>query len=243
MSEAAVSGTPHFSYDAHARTCDPEDFLGQTKRTVHGVPLGEDQIGMIITQIRNLLELGRDDRLAEIACGNGFLSARLFADVRGYHGSDISEYLIGVARKHFQRDPDFTFSQQDGLGHIRNEPRPQEYTKLLCYASAQYFSDDDLLALLRSVRQRFPRLSRVLLGNCPDRRKLEQFFHGKAPPAAELDDTGTALGRWRTPESLCAIAKVAGWDTTIAAMPPQFSGANYRFDALLTAQSTDGRMA
>jgi len=226
-----------FSYDAHARTCRPDDFLGQTKRTVRGVPLGEDQIGMIIAQIRELLALTRDDRLAEIACGNGFLSAQLFADMRGYHGSDISEYLITVARRHFQRDPDFTFSQQDGLGHVRDEPRPQDYTKLLCYASAQYFSDDHLLVLLQSVRQRFSRVSRVLLGNCPDRSKVEQFFQGNSPPAAALDDTGTALGRWRTPESLCAIAAAAGWDAKIAAMPSQFSGANYRFDALLTPRS------
>lgn len=242
MTETAFSGAPRFSYDAHARTCLPGDFLGQTKRTVHGVPLGEDQIGMIITQIRDLLALTCEDRLAEIACGNGFLSARLFPDLCGYHGSDISEYLIGVARKHFQREPDFRFSQQDGLGHVRDEPRPQDYTKLLSYAAAQYFSDDQLLALLRSVRRRFCLVSRVLLGNCPDRHKVEQFFRGKPPRAAELDDIGTALGRWRTPESLCAIAAAAGWNTRIAAMPPQFSGSNYRFDALLTPRSADTAM-
>jgi hypothetical protein len=228
---------PPFSYDRHARTCAPDDFLGQTKRTVHGAPLGEDQVAMIVSQIRTLLKPAAEDRLFEIACGNGYISQHFFSELGGYQGSDISEYLIEVALRNFERSPDFTFVQRSALEHLREVANPGEFTKMLCYASAQYFSDEQLAELLQLARCRFPAVRRFLVGNCPDREKAKDFFQGRPPADADLDDTGTALGRWRTVASLRRIAECVGWDVAIAGMPPAFSGATYRFDALLTPRA------
>lgn len=228
---------PRFSYDCHARMCAPDDFLGQAKRTVHGFPLGEDQVAMIVSQIRRLLAPAPDDRLLEVACGNGYLSQHLFSQLGGYLGSDISEYLIEVALRNFERAPDFTFERRGALDHLREEACPERFTKMLCYASAQYFSDEQFANLLQLARRRFPAVRRFLVGNCPNREKAKDFFQGRLPADADLDDTGTALGRWRTTASLRRIAEDAGWDVAIALMPPGFSGAVYRFDALLTPRA------
>jgi SAM-dependent methyltransferase len=233
MNSDSQIGAHRFSYDRFARTCAPDDFLGQVKRTVHGVPLGEDQLTMIVSQIRRLLDLTPDDRLLDIACGNGHLSQHLFSDLGGYLGSDVSEYLIDVASRNFAHAPDFTFVQRDTLDHLREEACPGKFTKMLCYGSVQYFSDEQLADVLHLARRRFPALRRFLIGNCPNRDRAADFFQ-RTYAEADLDDIGTALGRWRTSASLRAIAEDAGWDIAFSLMPPSFSGAAYRFDALLT---------
>jgi hypothetical protein len=155
----------------------------------------------------------------------------------GYVGSDISEYLIDVALRNFERRSDFTFVHCGALDHLRDETSPERFTKMLCYASAQYFSDEQFAKLLQLARQRFPSVRRLLVGNCPDRDRAKTFFQDRPYEDGDLDDSGTALGRWRTTSSFRRIAADAGWDVAISLMPPGFSGAAYRFDALLTPRS------
>ncbi|MBV8617602.1 MAG: class I SAM-dependent methyltransferase [Curvibacter sp.] len=233
MTQAPTSPT-EFSYDAHARTCRPDDFLGQTKRTVHGQSVGADQIALILAQIKHLLELQSDDCLAEIACGNGYLSKDLFPCIQAYLGTDISDYMISVAQAHFQQWPAYQFKHSTALAHLSEEGEPGRFTKLLCYASAQYFSDEELGELLRLAHDRFPHVSRALFGNCPDRSKAGLFYKDQPLNEAEMDSHKTIIGKWRHPQHFMAIAQAAGWHAEIASMPPQFSAAYYRFDALLT---------
>ena len=94
---------PKFNYDTHARTCAPDDFLGQTRRTVQGVPLPAEQINMIVEAVNFGLGLKSDDVLLELACGNGALSQFLFNSCKEYIGIDVSEYLISIAKKNFEK--------------------------------------------------------------------------------------------------------------------------------------------
>jgi len=44
-------------YDSHARTRPRDDFWGQVRRTVHGQPVTEAQVGMIVGAAADLLAL------------------------------------------------------------------------------------------------------------------------------------------------------------------------------------------
>jgi ubiquinone/menaquinone biosynthesis C-methylase UbiE len=88
-------------YKEYPKTCDPNDFWGQVKRTVNGKPVSQDQIEMIVQVACNTLNLSKNDRLLDLCCGNGALTRYLFDACSGGLGVDFSEYLIGVARKHF----------------------------------------------------------------------------------------------------------------------------------------------
>ena len=90
-----------FDYDENARTRAADDFWGQVKRTVHGVPVSDEQIKMIVDTIRSALDLKPDDTLLDIACGNGALSHLLFDSCSGCLGVDLSEHLISVAKANF----------------------------------------------------------------------------------------------------------------------------------------------
>jgi hypothetical protein len=225
---------PVFSYDTHARKCAPDDFLGQVRRTVNGAPVSDDQIAMILAAINAGLALRPDDVVLELACGNGALSHTMFDNCKGYLGTDVSDYLISVARRHFERLPDYRFDVRDGLTCLQKEPRPEHFTKALCYAGFQYFTATEATEMLSLLAGRFTRLQRVFIGNMPDRDKAANFYLNRTPSKEELADCSTAIGIWRTKLEFEALARAAGWDTILWVMPAAFQSSYYRFDAVLT---------
>lgn len=225
---------PVFSYDAHARTCAPDDFLGQVRRTVNGVPVSSDQLELILAAIAAGLSLEPDETLLELACGNGSLSCALFDACKGYLGVDCSDYLISVAKRHFERLPDYRFEARDALTYLREETSPLEFSKALCYASFQYFPDAEAYEIFRILYTKFGNLKRFFIGNIPNREKAAEFYRDKMPSAEQLVDCTTAIGAWRTPDEVAALAQTAGWSIAFSTMPAAYHSAYCRFDAILT---------
>ena len=189
---------PVFSYDAHARTCAEDDFLGQVKRTVNGAPVSDDQIAMIQKAIDAGLALAPADHVLELACGNGAVSRNFFDACAGYKGIDCSEYLISVAKRHFERLPTHQFLVEDALQYLRDEPKPSQFTKALCYAGFQYFADDQAVEVFELLFRRFDQMERIFIGNMPNKANVESFYRDRVASAEELTDTATAIGVWRT---------------------------------------------
>jgi SAM-dependent methyltransferase len=225
---------PRFDHDEHARSCAPDDFLGQTRRTVQGKPVPQEQIDMIVNAVRTKLDIREDDTLLELACGNGYVSRLLFDSCREYLGVDFSEYLISVAKQHFERPPYYLFKMQGAAEYTREEPHPDRFTKALCYASFCYFPKPDAVETLHKLHDRFTNLKKVLIGNLPDRSRASDFYKNHTPNEMELADWSTAIGTWHTPQEFTHMAEDAGWKVQISTMPPEFFSSYYRFDALLT---------
>mgnify|MGYP003351999754 CR=1 FL=1 len=53
-------------YDEHAKSCAPDDFWGQVKRTVGGQPVTPCQIDMIVGSVRKGLTLLPQDTLLDL---------------------------------------------------------------------------------------------------------------------------------------------------------------------------------
>ncbi len=225
---------PKFDHDEHARSCAPDDFLGQTRRTVQGKPVSDEQIKMIIENIKFRLGMKPDDTLLELACGNGALSRFLFDSCREYAGVDLSEYLISVAKKHFERLPNYQFTMQGAAEYVRQESRPERFSKVLCYASFCYFPATDVDEVLRTLFDKFTHVQTVLIGNLPDKDKAKEFYKNRQPSEEELLDSSTAIGTWRTRNEFAQLAAKAGWKTSFSTMPSEFFASYYRYDVLLT---------
>ena len=225
---------PRFSYDVHARTCDPEDFLGQTRRTVQGVPISDDQIQMIVEAIKAGLKFKPDDALLELACGNGALSQNLFGSCNEYLGVDVSEYLISVAKKIFEVLPHYQFSKLGGVEYVRQEQQPMRFTKALCYAGFQYFPDENAAEVLKILFSKFANIQNIFIGNLPDKDRALDFYKSRQPSEDEMTDCCTAIGIWRTKDEFRRLARNAGWHVTFSTMPAEFHASHYRYDALLS---------
>ncbi|MBW8028554.1 MAG: methyltransferase domain-containing protein [Ferrovum sp.] len=221
-----------FSYDEYARTRPPDDFWGQVLRTVQGVPVPEDQIERIVAAICTGLNFEPEDVLLDIACGNGALSQRLFGRCAGFLGVDLSQHLISVARTNFEKLPNFGFLEVGAGDYVTTETSPKRFTKVLCYGSFQYLSENEAIQVLRTLYEKFTRVRRCFIGNLPDRDHAADFYK-RTPGRNELSNHETATGCWRTRQEFEYLVRQSGWKVSFSTMPPEFYASYYRYDALL----------
>lgn len=221
-------------YKVHPKTCAPDDFWGQVKRTVNGKPVSQDQIDMIVEAVLQGMNLSSDDKLLDLCCGNGALSTLLFAECQGGLGVDYSRYLIDVANTNFASTSDKYQLVDDVAAYATREPSPERFTKALCYGSFQYLSQESARSLLENLHLRFKNVQRLYLGNLPDKALLKEFYNDKDYVEGIEDDHSSPIGIWRTRKEFTHLAKATGWEAEFFRMPESFYASTYRYDVILT---------
>ena len=221
-------------YKDHPKTCDPTDFWGQVRRTVNGMPVSQDQIDMIVNAVVEGLELNSNDILLDLCCGNGALSNLLFEHCSGGLGVDFSEYLISIANKNFRNPPEQTYVLQDVVGFCENPVNPNVYTKVVCYGSFPFIQQEKAETLLVLLKNSFPNLTRIFIGNCPDKKLMAKFYGDRLLAPGIVDDPDSPIGIWRTQEEFAALAESCGWGAAFHKMPSQYFAAHYRYDVILS---------
>lgn len=227
-------GYKKFDHNEHAKSRAPDDFWGQIRRTVNGEPVSDEQIKMITDAIDSALQLKPDDRLLDLACGNGALSHLLFDSIAGYQGVDFSEHLISVAKNNFEKLPSYRFMTNGAAEYTREETNPAQFTKVNCYGSFSYFPAADADEVLRTLHQKFTNVQRVFIGNLPDKDRAASFYKTKMAGAGEMADHASQIGIWRTQGDFAKLAGDAGWKAKFSVMPPEYYAGYYRYDVLLT---------
>ncbi|MGC2166381.1 MAG: class I SAM-dependent methyltransferase [Gallionella sp.] len=222
-----------FDHNEHAKSRAPDDFWGQIRRTVQGEPVSDEQITMIVSAINTALGMKCDDKLLDLACGNGALSSLLFNSIAGYQGVDFSEHLISVARNNFEKLPDFRFLASGAAEYVRQERYPEQFTKVLCYGSFSYFSAADAVEVLRTLHDKFSGVTSVFIGNLPDRDRAVAFFKEKPLNPTEMADHESQIGIWRSQREFAELTAAAGWKAKFTIMPSAYYAGYYRYDALL----------
>ncbi|MBG0790490.1 MAG: class I SAM-dependent methyltransferase [Desulfovibrionaceae bacterium] len=221
-------------YDELVRNCAPDDFWGQVKRTVGGKPVSEEQIEMIVAAVVEATDLKPEDCMLDLCCGNGALSTRVFSHCAQGHGVDFSEQLINVAREHFEDAPRETYQLSDVVEFLRAFPDPKRFTKAFCYGSFQYLPQAMAKAFLAELKQRFVSVSRVCIGNLPDKERMNDFFREGAYVDGIEDQYDSAIGIWRTRQEFFELAAAAGWHTEFRTLPESYHASHYRYDAVLS---------
>jgi hypothetical protein len=221
-------------YKEYPKTCEPDDFWGQVKRTVNGKPVTQDQIDMIVQVACNTLNLSKNDRLLDLCCGNGALTRYFFDACSGGLGVDFSEYLINIAKNNFIKRSDEKFLLQDVVEFAKTYEYPKLFSKAICYGSFMFLPHEAAYDLLYYIRRRFPRISKIFIGNLPDKSKMDHFFSKHAYTPGVENDPGSPIGIWHDEREFILMSKKTGWKTVITRMPPEFYGSHYRYDAILT---------
>lgn len=221
-------------YKDHPKTCEPDDFWGQVKRTVNGKPVSQEQIDMIVDAVFAGLELKRNDTLLDLCCGNGALSALLFRHCMGGLGVDFSEYLISIANQYFAAPPDQTYILRDVVEFCEHPITPGKFSKMVCYGSFPFIEHARAEVMLRLLNSNFPNLERIFIGNCPDRNLLAGFYVDRPFVPGTENDPDSPIGIWRTQEEFAALASNCGWRATFHKMPARYYAAHYRYDVILS---------
>lgn len=215
------------------KSCDPNDFFAQVKRTVNGKPVPQEQINMIVDSIVSGLQLGSNDVMFDLGCGNGALSMLMFSSMKKYHGVDFSDFLVEVAKKNFEK-PGFTFEVGEANAYMNDVEANQEYTKALCYGVFSYFEREVAENVLHKIFTKFPNISRFYIGNIPDKNRADKFFYKEIDYSQLIHDTQSAIGIWWTEDEFRSLASKTGWNIEFIYMPESFYSAHYRFDVVLS---------
>jgi SAM-dependent methyltransferase len=223
-------------YESHARSCAPDDFQAQVMRNPYGKSVGPDQVAMIVDAIGKGLDIGPQDVLLDLCCGNGAITDPIFARCRGGLGVDFTPYLIEVARTNFERPPQRVYLLAEVLAHVETTHDTERFTKAFCYGAFQCLAESTAMGVLAALRRRFPKLQRMFIGNLPDLDRVGKFFEGNIPASDELKRHDTLFGIWRTEQEMAELAARCGWQATFSTMPSGFYGAHYRFDATLVQE-------
>ncbi len=226
-------GNGDYLHKEHPKSCASDDFWGQVSRTVHGVPVSQDQINMIVSAIKDGLAFSSEDVLLDIGCGNGALSRYFFDDILQFQGVDYSEYLIEIAKTNFEKAPDYIFKEFDAASYVQNEAEPERFTKCLIYGAFTYLSSQDAEIVLSGLFERFIDIKTVYIGNLPDRDRAHLFYPEGKEFSHLLDDKNSPIGIWRSKNDFIHIVNKAGWDIDIREMPEGFYAAYYRYDVIL----------
>ena len=222
-----------YIHKEYPKTCDPDDFFGQVKRTVNGKPISEKEINMITQAVINGLDLHENDTLFDLGCGNGALSTLLFSHIQSYHGVDFSEYLINIAKQNFEKN-NFTFEHGEANEYLNNVKVDKSYTKGLCYGVFSYFEMEIAENILKNIYSKFPSLSKLYIGNLPDKNRAANFYYDHIDFSKLLDDNQSSIGVWRNKDELMDLFSKTGWNVVFHNMPKEFYSSHYRFDAILT---------
>jgi 2-polyprenyl-3-methyl-5-hydroxy-6-metoxy-1,4-benzoquinol methylase len=224
---------PRYEYNEYPKTLAPNDFWGQVRRTRYGQPISDADVRVIVQTVESGLDLGPQDVLLDLACGNGALSHYLFGSCRAFLGVDSSEYLIQVAKDNFER-AGYEFRLSDVAAYTREEVEPERFTKVLCYASLQYIGPRQVASVLTDLGQRFRNVSTVFLGNLPDKDRANLYYPASVDYTAELADPAGQIGVWWSEAELQDLVAGHGWRATIRRMPAEVFNSSYRYDAVLT---------
>lgn len=226
-------------YNAIASAAAPTDFWGQVKRTIHGKPVGEEQIALIVSAVSDGLQLKTGDVLLDLGCGNGALTDLIFSQCSGGLGVDISDALIDIAKANFERLPQRAFLRGDLVEFAARPHGERPFTKALCYGTFAHLDDAAASAVLSGMRANMPGIERFFIGNVPDRERMNAFYTADSYVQGIELDPCSAVGLWRTKAGVAALGDAAGWNVEFHQMPAHFYGAHYRFDAILTARPHD----
>ncbi|MES0488475.1 MAG: class I SAM-dependent methyltransferase [Leptospirales bacterium] len=222
-------------HDKHAKSCDPNDFWGQIKRSVNGQPVSEEQVQMIVKAVTDALSFEKSDVLLDLACGNAALASYFYESCSEYLGVDFSESLIEVAKKNFEKPNTHSFLMSGAAEYIVSEKKPERFTKVLCYGSFPYFSSEDALTVLKCLYTNYKNVKKVFIGNLPDKDLVDEFYYkDRGYTEEEINDHLSSIGIWRTKDEFAELVQKAGWKNfKFSGMPKDSYAHKFRYDILL----------
>lgn len=98
------------------------------------------------------LSLSFDDRCLDIGCGTGRWADVIVPYVNYYHGVDLSDELLDIARDRFAHYENIQFTCLKGeeltFQHLKSR---QKFSKILCFGVLMYLNDKDIENIMNGI--------------------------------------------------------------------------------------------
>lgn len=195
----------------------------------------QPQLNQRITDhIAEQLQLQTNDKLLDVCCGNGTLSALLKAHCQLVLGVDFSDQLIAIAKNSHQTEG-LHFVRANAL-HLSG--LGGKFHKINLYFAFQYFESYEAgLRVLAEMNSLLLPGGQIFIGDTPDQRRWFTYYNSPIKWLRYLFQRakGTEnMGKFWHPKEFEAMAKALGLQLKMIDQPADLPHARYRFDALFT---------
>lgn len=216
----------------HGRKSIGAPAQSQVLRTLNKLPVADETFDRIVGQIEETLRLGPQEDLLDLCCGNGAITVRLASRCRSALGVDVSQHLLDQVDR--ATAPNLALRAEDvAKVHIEKN----QFSRILVYAGIQYFSEDQIVALILSLHTALRPSGLLLLGDVPDAQRIWSFFDTPERERAYFDSVCAdkpIIGTWIDPGWLTRLGAYAGFsEASVIPQPRDFPYAHYRYDVLM----------
>ncbi len=216
-----------------------DDLYFQVGRTIDKRPIPLHVHRLMVTRIREMLDLAPMDHLLDLCCGNGLMSFDLAQYVGHVTGVDFSAHLVEAAKKLKSRPnisyfcADAKMPLQELIGH---SIRPG---KVLMNAALAYFDPEDFRGILGNILDHSQEAGFLaLFTDVPNREWMFRFYNTPERLARYYENqknplnTNDGMGRWWSPEEVREVVGDFGLQTSIHSQAEELT--NYRMDILVS---------
>jgi len=221
-------------WDEFPRRFAEADFCRQVGRTANrGIPTSPLELDAVLDEVVSSLELSSQDRLLDLCCGNGLLTARFAAHCEMVVGLDFSHPMIRIAREHHAgRNVQYVEGSVLDLTACLDGP----FDKICMVESLAYFGPDDLVRILTAIASLGAPNARILFSGVLDDEAKWRFFDTPERRAAYRQQQAEGkeiMGRWWTRSELAQIATDHGFEAAFSLQDERLNTAHYRFNAIM----------
>jgi SAM-dependent methyltransferase len=223
----------HWREVAANTSASVDDCMRQVGKTVLGEPVPMEQVETILATIVQQLQLTPADRVLDLGCGNGLLTAEIADHVNRIAGVDVSDSLIATARSTNARENcEYRVGDLAALG-----PLPiNDANKAYSYEVFQHLCEADVRLLLSELLDQFQSGLVFFVGSLPERSRLRAFYD--TPERWTYYETNEAagteqIGHWWEREELVELCESLGLSCTPSDQTASLYTSHYRFDAMI----------
>ena len=209
-------------------------FYEQVGQTICGKPISSDHLNTIVDDIKNALNITRNDVILDMCCGNGLLTWEIskFCDL--IVGIDFSKTLIEIANKYFSRE-NISYYCMSILDKNLIIQFPNKFSKVFMYGGLQYFDITGLSNILEQVKGITIKDAVIFIGFIPDKDKIWDFYDTdeKVQKYFERKNANQEyLGTWWSKKDIAEICTGYGFEVEFN-IPTSSDASYYRFDVRL----------
>lgn len=180
--------------------------------------------------IEELLEISAGDKVLDVCCGNGMITAEIASKCAEINGVDFSQNLISQAK---ELHLGIEFDQQDAMNLLL----PETFDKIYLAFSFQYFdSYEKGKMVISKLKQHARPGANILLTDIPDKMKWGKFYNTILKKLYYLKHRITGnytMGKFWSEEELLRICNELGLEGTLISQPSSMPYSYYRFDFLI----------
>jgi len=217
-----------------------KDLLYQVYRTVNKKPISNEEINIIVQDIKDKLALEKEDVLLDLGCGNGVITYSLSKYVKTVVGVDFSKQLIYNAKKYkFKQNIHYIVANLLDKKILEFD---YEYNKILISAVLQYITLNQFDEFLNNLNKKINIKSLILINDILDADRKWKFFRTFRQKLnylikIKLLRKNLGLGKWWNKNEIIILANKYKYSCEFFNQNERLSSSHYRFDVLLIKKS------